>query len=133
MDIYSQYFNNYNDEDVIVPFPEENNSNRSHFNYPLDKIKETLSYFIGKDQKIFIREAYDRFSIVLKTIVDRNKYCKGYTSNFDCLNIYPDDYILEYFEISQDGAKMMIILKGRPVNQLNYGMVYTETLTFSIG
>ena len=133
MDIYSQYFNNYNEEDVIVPFPEENSSIRSRFNYPIDKIKETLSYFIGKDQKIFMRDAYNKFYIVLKNIVDHNEYCKGYTNSFECLNIYPDDYILENFEINQSGIKMVIILKGRPVNQLNYGVVHTETLTFSIG
>ena len=133
MDIYSQYFNNYNDEDVEVPFPEENNSNRSHFNYPLDKIRETLLYFIAKDRILFMKESYNRLYSILKNIVDHNEYKKGYTNSFECLSIYPNDYILEDFEINQNGTRTTIILRGRPVNQLNYGMIYTETLTFNIG
>lgn len=49
MDIYSQYFNNYLEENVEVPFPEEQAKVIACFNYEVDQIRNIITSLIGKN------------------------------------------------------------------------------------
>lgn len=129
MDIYSQYFNNYLDENVEVPFPDEQAKVTSYFNYEVDQIRDIISCFIGKNIALLGSWAKDKLHMTLQHIVDYNNYCKGYTSDFPCLKDYPTDYILESFNINQYDNVFEITLMGRPVEGLRFGEFHNEILT----
>ena len=134
MDICSLYFNNYGDDDVDVPIGTENTPNISHFRYVIDKLKEVIEYFIDKNTSVFMNDGERRIRDLLSTIKEENNYIKGYSTDFKCLKEYPDDYILESFEIRGilENSTLEITLSGRPMDKLCLPVFYSEKIRLQI-
>lgn len=134
MDICSLYFNNYGDDDVDVPIGTENTPNISHFRYVIDKLKEVIEYFIDKNTSVFMNDGERRIRDLLSTIKEENNYIKGYSTDFKCLKEYPDDYILESFEIRGilKNSTLEITLSGRPMDKLCLPVFYSEKIRLQI-
>lgn len=134
MDICSLYFNNYGDDDVDVPIGTENTPNISHFRYVIDKLKEVIEYFIDKNTSVFMNDGERRIRDLLSTIKEENNYIKRYSADFKCLKEYPDDYILESFEIRgiPENSTLEITLSGRPMNKLCLPVFYSEKICLQI-
>lgn len=134
MDICSLYFNNYGDDDVDVPIGTENTPNISHFRYVIDKLKEVIEYFIDKNTSVFMNDGERRIRDLLSTIKEENNYIKGYSTDFKCLKEYPDDYILESFEIRGilENSTLEITLSGRPMDKLCLPIFYSEKICLQI-
>lgn len=130
MDICSLYFNNYGDDDVDIPIDAENTSSVSHFRYVIDELKEVIESFIYKNTSFFMNEGESRIRYLLSTIKNENNYIKGYSADFKCLKEYPDDYILESFEIRGIPEKSIleITLSGRPMDKLYLPVFYSEKI-----
>ena len=130
MDICSLYFNNYGDDDVYIPIDTEDASGIGHFRYVVDRLKETVEYFIGKKSNFFIDEGERRIRGLLSTIKEDNNYIKGYSTDFKCLKEYPDDYILESFDIVKNSEynTLEITISGRPANKLCLPFFYSEKI-----
>lgn len=134
MDICSLYFNNYGDDDVDIPIGTENTPNISHFRYVIDKLKEVIEYFIDKNASVFMNDGERRIRNLLSIIKEENNYIKGYSTDFKCLKEYPDDYILESFEIQGilENSTLEITLSGRPMNKLCLPVFYSEKICLQI-
>lgn len=134
MDICSLYFNNYGDDDVDIPIGTENTPNISHFRYVIDKLKEVIEYFIDKNASVFMNDGERRIRNLLSIIKEENNYIKGYSTDFKCLKEYPDDYILESFEIQGilENSTLEITLSGRPKNKLCLPVFYSEKVCLQI-
>jgi len=130
MDICSLYFNNYGDDDVEIPIDTDNASNAGHFRYVVDRLKEVVEYFIYKRTNVFMIEGERRIRGLLSTIKEDNNYVKGYSTDFKCLKEYPDDYILESFDILQvpENNTLEITLSGRPADKLCFPFFYSEKI-----